>query len=88
MHLAALIETSCEQIGYPRERRPYRAHLTLARIDGRAPAGLREYVEANQQRPLGTLHVDRVVLYQSELAPGGSRYTPLATWLLEAVGRS
>src|SRR6266404_4653435 len=33
--LASIIEQAIEPIGFPREKRPYSAHLTLGRVDGK-----------------------------------------------------
>ena len=58
---------------FPVERRPYRAHVTLARhCRAVAPAAV---------EPV-TWRVDRVTLAASELRPEGSRYRELAAWPL------
>jgi 2'-5' RNA ligase len=80
--LAASVDAGCASVGFPREQRPFHAHLTVARIKGRPPLSLRQFVQDNAERPLGPLNVDRLVLYRSEPGAGGSRYTPLATWPL------
>jgi len=80
--LAELAERSAaaaERLGCPRERRAFHPHLTLARVNGRAPRQLRAIVVAQASTRFGTLPLRSVVLYQSELAAGGSRYLPLAT---------
>jgi len=71
--LAAAVERGAGACGFESEDRPFRAHLTLGRIkQGRGPAtrGLRV--------PEGvTSPVDEVVLFRSELARSGAKYTPL-----------
>ncbi len=76
---------SDRRTGPPRmkEQRPFHPHLTLGRVEGAPPPGLAAAIAAGAGRPLGRWVVDAVTLLRSELAPGGSRYTPLAAWRLE-----
>ena len=64
--------------GVPREERPYRPHLTLARV--REAAGLRSapLVDALRDVSLGTTSVDAITLFESRLSPTGPTYVPLA----------
>jgi 2'-5' RNA ligase len=75
---AAAIEESMEALGFARERRPYRPHLTLARIRGRPPAELDEIVEAYAESTLAELTCAGFELIRSDLGSGGARYTSLA----------
>jgi 2'-5' RNA ligase len=63
--------------GVAREDRPYRPHVTLARV--REPAGLRTpaLFEALAERRFGTTRVDAITLFQSRTSPKGAVYTPL-----------
>lgn len=80
--LAASVEEVCRTFGYPVEGRPFRPHLTLARINSRPPAGLRQFIETGKDRQFGEFEASELVLFQSELQQGGPRYTPLAHWPL------
>jgi 2'-5' RNA ligase len=78
------IETWLAAAGWPREKRSFHPHLTLARlpdafddITRRAVAGLATAFEA-PQAPVW--HVERVHLIRSHLGPGGARYEQLATF--------
>jgi len=83
--LRALVEALFEELeraGFPREERPFRAHLTLARRRGRRrpPPGLEGELVAAEQRwlvPPPSFRVEEAVLFQSELRPGGAIYTPI-----------
>jgi 2'-5' RNA ligase len=71
--LAAAVARGTEACGFEPEDRPFRAHLTLGRIQrGRGPAlqGLR-VPEGSASR------VGDVVLFRSELSRSGAKYTPL-----------
>lgn len=80
--LASTLEAACETVGYPREPRPFRPHLTLARVKFRPPAGLDDFLAAHESTSFGTFVVDQVTLYQSQSGPRGARYIPLARWPL------
>ncbi len=64
-------------IGLPVESRPFRPHLTIGRFrEGPAP-GLEALLDRESARPIGTLPVERLVLYRSELGPAGATHTEL-----------
>lgn len=60
-----------------REKRPFRAHLTIARL--RAPAALRPKYECEE----APYPLESVCLYRSELKREGARYTVLERTRLE-----
>jgi 2'-5' RNA ligase len=70
--LAGALERASVALGFGPAERPFRAHLTLGRVrDRRCPdvAGLAV--------PAEEIAVEEAVLFRSELAPSGARYTPL-----------
>jgi 2'-5' RNA ligase len=70
--LAAAVERAVVAEGFAPEPRPFRAHLTLGRVrDRRFPS------VAALEVPAAEVAVEEAVLFQSELSPEGSRYTPL-----------
>ena len=79
------IEKALEQIGFPREQRPFSPHVTLARI--KSPQGKKELkseLDAVNQEGI-TPHpfdVGEIQLYESQLTPKGSIYTVLANFKL------
>jgi 2'-5' RNA ligase len=66
-----------QAIGLPPEARPYRPHLTLARV--REPAGLRAgaLLATCAEAPIGATRVEAITLYESRQSPGGPTYVPL-----------
>ncbi len=79
--LQRTVEATVAPLGYPSEPHAFRPHLTLGRTARDVkPADLRklgEVVTAAKVGLLGHVHADEVVLFQSDLAPGGSTYTAL-----------
>jgi 2'-5' RNA ligase len=70
------LERECESIGFERERRDFKPHLTIARL--KEPARSRELVRLHLETdfPAAAFRVDQLIVFQSELFPTGSRYTP------------
>jgi len=91
--LAENIDAAVAELGIPREDRPYSPHLTLARggagrrsgslkpQKGDGPntafATLETRLAAMSELDFGTMTAHEFILYQSELSPGGSKYTKM-----------
>ena len=75
--LEAEVSRRLAHCGVAREHRPYRPHVTLARV--RAAAGLRTpaLFEDMADRRFGTTRVQAITLFQSRTSPKGAVYTPL-----------
>lgn len=69
-------EAAAADCGFARERRPFSPHLTLGRWRERGPRPALPAAE------LGMARLERLVLYRSELRPGGAVYTPLGIFPL------
>jgi len=82
--LAAAFETAARDIGFEHENRPFRPHLTLARARRSGRATLPERHEFVSR---SALHVDRAVLFRSELMPTGARYSVLEAFAFRAPSR-
>lgn len=78
--LAARVEAAVRSVGLPPADKPFRAHLTLARVrGGRVP----EAVAAVQALPdLGEWPVREVLLVKSTLGPRGAVHERMATFPL------
>jgi 2'-5' RNA ligase len=75
------LERSLQKVGFPREERPFRPHLTLGRI--KAPArgglvGLAEVLEKGESYTVGEFSASGLGLFKSDLTPQGAIYTRLA----------
>lgn len=81
----SLINEKLATIGIEKETRAFHPHITLARIKNRALS----YAESNQllcqQIPKLEINVKEIVLMQSELLPGGARYTAVQRFSLHTI---
>ena len=85
--LEATVSARLADAGVPREERPYKPHLTLARV--RDAAGLRPAPLVGNLREvaLGTTSVDAITLFESRLSPKGPAYVALARTPLSGAER-
>lgn len=74
--LAGELDDLFGAMGYRAEKRPFTAHVTLARF--RAPTRL----ELPPLEPLESFRLEHIGLFRSHLSPRGARYEPLASWPL------
>jgi 2'-5' RNA ligase len=86
--LAGDIDRALTPFGIPRETRAFQAHLTLGRVKGElGPAEATALAAAARSwRGSREFAVETVDLMQSELGPGGSRYSVLVAAPLHARG--
>jgi 2'-5' RNA ligase len=85
--LARATDEATAKLGVAPEDKPYRPHLTLARLDSRkdppsALGSLRRAVASLPAPDCGSFVARDWHLYLSEPGPGGSRYTKLETFSL------
>ncbi len=71
-------------LGFPKEDRPFRAHLTMGRVKvPKGIIGLDAAVDAGGKLTAGSFTVGEVALFQSSLSPQGAIYTRLAVFPLQ-----
>jgi 2'-5' RNA ligase len=75
--LARQVDDLLLPFGFARETRPFRPHVTLARVKEFHPSQCRE-VECLPREPLGRCRVEEIRLKKSTLTPRGSIYEDLA----------
>lgn len=82
--LQADLEDALAALDIPKESRPFKAHLTLARMDRRVDAQqLLQCIEAVGRFEPSRFQASELILYQSDLRPQGPMYIPLARAALE-----
>lgn len=74
------IEALLCPLGFPVEKRPFQSHLTVARLTGERwnPNLQDRYQNLSRSIPTVCWKADRLILFRSELGPGGARYSPLS----------
>lgn len=75
---AQLSEAGCNV-----ESRPYRPHVTIARVRSASATDVRSYVESLPQPPPDAFRVNDFSLYKSMLTPKGARYDQLMSFSLD-----
>jgi RNA 2',3'-cyclic 3'-phosphodiesterase len=77
------LDSDLAAIGFPTEDRPFRAHLTMARIkDWHDLMGMNEALAKYSAFTAGEFVCGELILFQSKLSPQGAVYTKLAEFVL------
>ncbi len=75
--MAREIDTAMHRLDFEKEKRAFKAHLTLGRVrQGQTIGDLAEYIDQYSFEPI-PLHLDRLILFKSTLTPKGAIYEPL-----------
>jgi len=78
--MARRLDDELAKLGFAREAREFKAHLTLGRIKRIGDReGLTKAIASFRDETFGAVRVDAVHLFQSTLTPNGSIYTKLFT---------
>jgi 2'-5' RNA ligase len=73
--VAAQVEEAMGKIGFSREERPFRPHLTLARFDRPQPQpALQSLLARHSEEELGSFEISEFFLFESKLSPQGAVY--------------
>jgi 2'-5' RNA ligase len=76
--LQTRLESALEPLGFPREERSFRPHLTLGRVkDPRRPPDLTRALAETTLLAGNPFDVREILLYKSDLRPTGAIYTKL-----------
>jgi 2'-5' RNA ligase len=81
--LAEQLDTRLERLGFEKEKRAFRPHITLARAkDTRIDSSLVSAAGKYEEYDFGAFAVDRVFLFKSTLKPSGAVYEKLKEYVL------
>jgi 2'-5' RNA ligase len=85
--IAALLEAKLEPLGFPPERRPFNAHVTVGYIKARPPKSFVDLVKRHEQTVFGTDRISQIDFIESKLLPNGSQYRLIESMRLSSVRR-
>jgi 2'-5' RNA ligase len=75
IRLADQVDKAMEPIGFAREERAFRPHLTLARFrEPRAQPALQTAVSQQGEQDVGDFEASEFFLFESRLSPQGAEY--------------
>lgn len=78
--IASRLEGACQALGFEAEARPFRPHLTLARVkDPKASSSAIGLAEKYAGSEFGSVEVNSILLKKSVLGPKGPTYTTVLT---------
>jgi 2'-5' RNA ligase len=84
-NIQTCLENTLERLGFGREQRPFRPHLTLGRLkDRRSKQRLVHAIDTLQLPEFDSFDVTEIILYKSDLRPTGAIYTKLHRMSLAA----
>ncbi len=76
--IQARVENALEPLGFVREKRDFRPHLTIGRVkDRRRLQSLVEAMATLDMESFNSFDADEIILYKSDLRPTGAIYTKL-----------
>ncbi|MDO4630665.1 MAG: RNA 2',3'-cyclic phosphodiesterase [Planctomycetia bacterium] len=83
--LARRVDLAMQEVGFPRELKPFTPHVTLGRLRRATPglADLSEKLAQYDNVDLGKSYIRHVTVFASHMARSGSSYTVLATCPLQ-----
>jgi 2'-5' RNA ligase len=82
--LAERLDTRIESLGFDKEKRVFRPHITLARAkESRIDSSLVTAAGQYEEHEFGSFSVDRVFLFRSTLKPSGAVYEKLKEYVLQ-----
>jgi len=81
-----LLETECEKIGFSKERKNYKPHLTVARL--REAGKSKELAEKHLRKEFepAEFEVAEIMIYESRLQPAGSIYSKVQSSKFKVQG--
>lgn len=68
------VEKSCTALGFDAENRPFKPHITLARVDGTSRRDVMSFINQHKKFRMPEVPVDEFVLYESKLHPKGAKH--------------
>jgi len=83
VELQKKIEAICCSLGFEPENRPFKPHITLARMKGVAKRDVMSFINQHKQFRIPEVPINEFVLYESKLRSDGALHIRLKTFSLK-----
>lgn len=80
--LYEIVQARLHEVGFAFEKRPFRPHITLARL--RDPAPLSPQLKRLQNQAFGSWRIDTLQVIESKLKPTGAQYVVRQQYVLKS----
>lgn len=82
------LQTALEPFGLKKEKRKFQPHLTIGRFrnPGRSDSSCEDTLARYEDFRGSVCELDELILFKSDLKPGGAEYTRLDSWKLSGDG--
>lgn len=80
------IEAICAVLNFEADNRPFKPHITLARMKGTSENDVMAFIKQHKQFDIQDVPVEEFVLYESRLHSDGAEHIQLKTFQLERTG--
>jgi 2'-5' RNA ligase len=82
------IDEEMVALGFPRDEREFRPHLTMARLKWiNDKKKLKDLLETHKNEDFQEVKINEVIFYESILKPGGPVYKPIEKFILPDSSR-
>lgn len=80
VQLQEKVEQCCQEMGISPENRPYKPHITLARVKDGSKQAIESFINQHEKFSMGDIPVNEFVLYESKLDAEGAQHHRLQTF--------
>lgn len=83
MKLQKSVEQACRSVGFDPEKRPYKPHITIARVKNVSKKEVNTFFNQHKRVRIEEIPVEEFILYESKLHPDGAIHSPLERFELD-----
>lgn len=76
------VESTCQNLNFEAESRPFRPHVTIARIKDTPKRDVVSFINQHKQFRISDVEIDEFVLYESKLQQDGAKHSRRKTFKL------
>lgn len=76
------IEETCARLGFEKENRSFKPHITIARVNSAPKRDIMSFINQHKQFQIPDVSIEEFVLYESKLHSEGAKHSRLKTFQL------